>query len=146
MLELIDEKPPSSSSSSKKNQRRRILNRPIICICNDLYAPALRVLRQKALIFKLDRPQTSRLVTRLMHICHKEGLQADAHTLSALCELADNDIRSCLNTLQVLYFSFFSLHMMTMMIMMIMINEWIAKSILTKQKIVHSPKNEEVDS
>ena len=34
-------------------------------------------------------------------------MQADAHTLSALCESADNDIRSCLNTLQVIIYYYY---------------------------------------
>ena len=34
-------------------------------------------------------------------ITKKEQLKADMTSLLALCEKADNDIRSCLNTLQV---------------------------------------------
>ena len=38
-------------SKSKKNRKKEIvLQRPIICICNDLYVPALRPLRQHALL------------------------------------------------------------------------------------------------
>lgn len=35
-------------TSSKKDRRTAPLSRPVICICNDLYAPALRPLRQIA--------------------------------------------------------------------------------------------------
>jgi DNA polymerase III gamma/tau subunit len=65
------------------------------------YAPALRKLRKTALVFRFERPSTDRLASRLADICAQEGLTVDMQTLTALCEHADNDIRSCLNTLQV---------------------------------------------
>jgi len=37
-----------------------------------------------------------------IQITRQESLKTDLTTLLALCEKADNDIRSCLNTLQVL--------------------------------------------
>lgn len=43
--------------SSKKGEKVTILKRPIICICNDVYVPALRNLRQSA--FVLNFPPTS---------------------------------------------------------------------------------------
>ncbi|KAL6076877.1 AAA domain-containing protein [Balamuthia mandrillaris] len=76
------------------------LKRPIICICNDQYAPALRKLREVAKVFSFSKPYSSRLVTRLAEICNKEGLSVDSQTLDALCDLSDCDVRSCLNTLQ----------------------------------------------
>lgn len=42
---------------SKKEEKGKILKRPIICICNDVYVPALRNLRQSA--FVLNFPPTS---------------------------------------------------------------------------------------
>lgn len=38
-------------------QQLRPLMRPIICICNDLYAPALRPLRDVAKVFHFKKPQ-----------------------------------------------------------------------------------------
>ncbi|RVW32926.1 Chromosome transmission fidelity protein 18-like [Vitis vinifera] len=38
----------SGQISSKKGHKTASLSRPVICICNDLYAPALRPLRQVA--------------------------------------------------------------------------------------------------
>jgi DNA polymerase III delta prime subunit len=73
-------------------------------------------------VFRFDKPDLGRLTTRLQEICnkvsihsppvsglllltrsalHQEGLRADTQTVMALCNLADHDIRSCLNTLQV---------------------------------------------
>jgi len=76
------------------------LRRPIICICNDPYVPALRDLRSIARVFRFEKADVSRLTSRLLEICNKEGLRADQQTLMALVQLADHDIRSCLNTLQ----------------------------------------------
>ncbi|RDX92278.1 Chromosome transmission fidelity protein 18-like protein, partial [Mucuna pruriens] len=73
--------------SSKKGSKTPSLSRPVICICNDLYAPALRPLRQ---------------VAKLTYICNKEGMKASAIALTALAEYTECDIRSCLNTLQFL--------------------------------------------
>lgn len=84
------------------NSTKKPLRRPILCLCNDPYAPALRQLRRHALHFTLERPKTASLCSRLLEICKKEDLVTDAHALSALCGLADNDIRSCLNTLQMI--------------------------------------------
>lgn len=40
------------------------------------------------------------LVKRLKTICDEEGLGADSKNLTMLTELAEGDLRSCLNTLQ----------------------------------------------
>ncbi len=39
---------------------------------------------------------------RLRVICRRERIETDTRALLAMCELADNDVRSCLNTLQFL--------------------------------------------
>lgn len=44
----------------------------------------------------------SRLVQRLLEVCRMEGMRASLSALTALCDKAENDIRSCLNTLQVM--------------------------------------------
>lgn len=88
----------TGAKTTAKN--RHPLTRPLICICNDLYASVLRPLRQMAKIFTLDTPHSQRLVTRLKYICRHEGIKASTGALAALCSSADNDIRYCLNTLQ----------------------------------------------
>nr|KYP50805.1 Chromosome transmission fidelity protein 18 isogeny [Cajanus cajan] len=101
--------------SSKKGSKTASLSRPVICICNDLYAPALRPLRQVAKVHIIVQPTVSRVVNsfinsslnlndlcRLTYICNKEGMKASAIALSALAEYTECDIRSCLNTLQFL--------------------------------------------
>ncbi|KAL8593155.1 hypothetical protein ACOMHN_009810 [Nucella lapillus] len=84
----------------KKKKEGDMLRRPVICICNDQYTPALRQLRQQALVMTFPPTEPSRLATRLSEVVRQEQLKADLNTLLALCERTDNDIRSCLNTLQ----------------------------------------------
>ncbi|XP_077130528.1 chromosome transmission fidelity protein 18 homolog [Ranitomeya variabilis] len=92
-----------AAATKKKKKDGGLMLRPIICICNDQYVPSLRQLRQQA--FMLNFPQTlpSRLVQRLYEITLKQGMKADTGALMALCEKTDNDIRSCINTLQFLH-------------------------------------------
>ncbi|TRY77674.1 hypothetical protein DNTS_017957 [Danionella cerebrum] len=116
----------------KKKKKQSVLLRPIICICNDLYVPALRPLRQQAFLLAFPQTLPSRLVQRLaevisaalldilrvisrtfvlvdscklvfLQITRRQGMKADTGTLMALCEKTDNDIRSCINTLQFLH-------------------------------------------
>ncbi|XP_064151379.1 chromosome transmission fidelity protein 18 homolog isoform X1 [Loxodonta africana] len=80
-----------------------LLMRPIICICNDQFAPSLRQLKQQALLLHFPPTLSSRLVQRLQEISQRWGMQADPGVLVALCEKTDNDIRACINTLQFLH-------------------------------------------
>ncbi|KAL5702496.1 hypothetical protein ACHQM5_027709 [Ranunculus cassubicifolius] len=90
----------AKSSSRKKHNAK--LSRPVICICNDLYAPALRSLRQIAKVHVFVQPTVIRVVNRLKYICNKEQFRATSISLTALAEYTECDIRSCLNTLQFL--------------------------------------------
>ncbi|XP_033940803.1 chromosome transmission fidelity protein 18 homolog [Pseudochaenichthys georgianus] len=92
-----------AETGKKKKKKETILLRPIICICNDLYTPALRPLRQLAFLLVFPQTQPSRLAQRLSEISRKQGMKTDTATLLSLCEKTDNDIRSCINTLQFLH-------------------------------------------
>ncbi|XP_014824520.1 PREDICTED: chromosome transmission fidelity protein 18 homolog, partial [Poecilia mexicana] len=92
-----------TETAKKKKKKESVLLRPIICICNDLYVPALRPLRQQAFLLAFPQTQPSRLSQRLAEISTLQGLKADTGTLMCLCEKTDNDIRSCINTLQFLH-------------------------------------------
>ncbi|KAM9362545.1 chromosome transmission fidelity protein 18 homolog [Symphorus nematophorus] len=92
-----------SETAKKKKKKESILLRPIICICNDLYVPALRPLRQQAFLLTFPPTQPSRLAQRLAEISVRQGMKTDTGTLMSLCEKTDNDIRSCINTLQFLH-------------------------------------------
>lgn len=105
LLATINRKdtPGGDGDTKKKKKKESILLRPIICICNDLYVPALRPLRQQAFLLVFPQTQPSRLAQRLSEIAVRQGMKADNGTLISLCEKTDNDIRSCINTLQFLF-------------------------------------------
>ncbi|XP_050219762.1 uncharacterized protein LOC126670137 [Mercurialis annua] len=92
----------SGSASTKKRHKATSLSRPVICICNDLYAPVLRPLRQIAKVHIFVQPTANRVVNRLKFICNMEGMKVSSIALTALAEYTECDIRSCLNTLQFL--------------------------------------------
>ncbi|XP_035515241.1 chromosome transmission fidelity protein 18 homolog [Morone saxatilis] len=92
-----------SETAKKKKKKESLLLRPIICICNDLYVPALRPLRLQAFLLNFPQTQPSRLAQRLAEISLRQGMKADTGSLMSLCEKTDNDIRSCINTLQFLH-------------------------------------------
>jgi chromosome transmission fidelity protein 18 len=87
-----DEKKPTNA----KNE----IKRPIICICNDLYAKVLAVLRKEALVFHIKRASTIKLEKRLKEICQLECLNIDTATIKNLCNKSNNDIRVCINALE----------------------------------------------
>ncbi|EPB93080.1 hypothetical protein HMPREF1544_00154 [Mucor circinelloides 1006PhL] len=91
--EITDEK-------KGKQKGPKPLLRPIICICNDAYAPVLRPLRMVAQQVQFRKVPMMTLAKRLQSICDNEGLESDLRTLSLLSETTDGDLRSCLNTLQ----------------------------------------------
>ncbi|XP_047324218.1 chromosome transmission fidelity protein 18 homolog [Impatiens glandulifera] len=89
--------------ASKKKPKKASLTRPVICICNDLYTPALRPLRQVAKVHVFVQPTLTRVVDRLKFICKKEALKTSSIALTTLAQYTECDIRSCLNTLQFLH-------------------------------------------
>ncbi|WRT65827.1 uncharacterized protein IL334_002777 [Kwoniella shivajii] len=96
LIKLIQDVP----ARKKSNTPARPLRRPIICICNDLYASSLRPLRPFARIIRFRKPQPQFLVKRLREICDREILSADLRSLTTLVDVTSGDVRSCLNTLQ----------------------------------------------
>ena len=90
------------TDKKKNGGDRTTIRRPIICICNDLYTASLRPLRKLALVIPFPPTVSSRLASRLKEITASEKLQADLTALLALCKKSENDIRSCLSTLQFL--------------------------------------------
>lgn len=76
------------------------LTRPVICICNDPYSPALRDLKALCEVFVFSPPTETRLIQRLKNVCLSEGLMISGTTLAMLCQTCGQDIRSAINTLQ----------------------------------------------
>ena len=95
--------PGGQQRGGSKGQQSSVVpvTRPIICICNDQYAPSLRELRRNAKVFVFRPPSEQRLVSRLQGVCTAEKIVGVARqSLSALCLATGNDIRSAINTLQ----------------------------------------------
>ncbi|KZT27298.1 P-loop containing nucleoside triphosphate hydrolase protein [Neolentinus lepideus HHB14362 ss-1] len=99
LVELTLDK-PRKKRGKKDPATSRPLLRPIVCICNDLYASSLAKLRQHARIVRFNRPADIHIVKRLREICDKEGLRAESRALTALVGIAKGDLRGCLNALQ----------------------------------------------
>lgn len=76
------------------------LLRPIICICNNVYAPALRPLRQISQCFHVSPPAPTKLSRRLQDVCVAENVDVDLWHLVDLAKHSEGDIRACLNSLQ----------------------------------------------
>ncbi|XP_068762214.1 chromosome transmission fidelity protein 18 homolog [Montipora capricornis] len=105
LLSVIKQKESVGPSIKKAKRKKKAspLSRPIICICNDQYAPALRQLRQVAFLVAFPPTTPARLAARLLEVSRQESINTEMTTLTALCEKTDNDIRSCLNTLQFIH-------------------------------------------
>lgn len=58
-----------SSDGNLKKSNKQIVKRPIICICNDLYVPALKELRKIALVLHVPPIEARRLSDRLGLVC-----------------------------------------------------------------------------
>lgn len=86
----------------QKQTTTTYLRRPIICICNHKYAPALRPLLPYATHFSVEPPSSNRLVARLKAILNEEKIPmlGGGPILHQLVTSSGGDIRSCLFTLQ----------------------------------------------
>jgi chromosome transmission fidelity protein 18 len=77
------------------------LRRPLILICNNKYAPALRPILSHCRHFNLAAPSQVRLISRLRACLQEEHLVVSGTSvLHQLGSVAGGDIRSCLHTLQ----------------------------------------------
>ncbi|KAF8309804.1 P-loop containing nucleoside triphosphate hydrolase protein [Clavulina sp. PMI_390] len=99
LVGLTIDPPRRRNPNGTKNARRPLL-RPIICVCNDLYAPSLAKLRLCAKIVRIHPSSTHVLTKRLKDICDEESLRTESRALTTLAEVCQGDIRSCLNALQ----------------------------------------------
>jgi chromosome transmission fidelity protein 18 len=70
----------STGQEGKKRQKKQqgpgLLLRPIICICNDLYVPSLRQLRQVALSISFPPTLPHKLASRLLEVSSTEMVTA----------------------------------------------------------------------
>ena len=84
----------------KKSEGSGLLLRPIVAICNNIYAPALEKLKQHCEIVSFKRPADSALQERLVSICETEKLHVPVKQINNLIDIAQGDIRNCINNLQ----------------------------------------------
>ncbi|SMN21797.1 similar to Saccharomyces cerevisiae YMR078C CTF18 Subunit of a complex with Ctf8p that shares some subunits with Replication Factor C and is required for sister chromatid cohesion [Maudiozyma saulgeensis] len=89
-----------SKNKKKKKKSPNLLLRPIIAICNNIYAPALEKLKPYCEIVAFKRPSDSAIQERLLDICDKEKLPLPVKTLNDLIDLSQGDVRNCINNLQ----------------------------------------------
>jgi len=70
LLSVIKDSESTSAAKSarKKRANASILQRPIICICNDLYVPSLRHLRQSAFLVTFYGTSSIALSARLLEV------------------------------------------------------------------------------
>ncbi|KAJ3349554.1 hypothetical protein GGF32_005376 [Allomyces javanicus] len=72
---------------------------PIICIANDTSSPRMRTFKANCLELKFARPDAQHIRSRLMTICHREGLKLGAPAIDALVASTNRDIRQVLHLL-----------------------------------------------
>jgi chromosome transmission fidelity protein 18 len=77
----------STGTKKRKGDKFRLL-RPLILICNDLYHPSLRPLRQSSMaeIVHIRKPALNMVVSRMQEIFGKEDIQCDSDGVRRLCE------------------------------------------------------------
>jgi len=103
LVDIVKAEIPSKNNKKKQTSTTATyLRRPIICICNHKYAPALRPLLPYAVHFNVEPPSSARLVARLKAILNEEkmSMMGGGPLLHQLVVSSGGDIRSCLFTLQ----------------------------------------------
>lgn len=75
------------TTKKRKGDGFRFL-RPLILICNDVYHPSLRLLRQGTLVevIHIRKPPLNMIIPRLHAIFEKEGIPCDGDGVRQLCE------------------------------------------------------------
>lgn len=73
---------------------------PIVCICNDRQSTKIKSLANSCLDLRLKRPMKMTIAKRLVQIAEKEGVSVELNAAELLAESCGNDIRQCLNALQ----------------------------------------------
>jgi len=98
LVEIIKEEIPLKVGKGRKP----FLRRPIIFICNQKYAPALRPLLPYAQQFEVTPPSSERLISRIRAILSAEGISVGGGSslLNQLVHATGGDIRSALFSLQ----------------------------------------------
>lgn len=89
-----------AGGKSQGKNKNQLLTRPIVAICNNLYAPALEKLRPHCEIIAFCKPSETALLERLELVCKTEKVPVSKAYLKDLAVLSQGDVRNCLNNLQ----------------------------------------------
>ncbi|EFQ30692.1 ATPase [Colletotrichum graminicola] len=93
-LVLLDQKNSAGASNASGRKKKKgddfRLMRPLILICNDVYHPSLRPLRQSGMaeIIHVGKPGIDAVVTRLKTVFDKEGIPCEKDAARKICEAA----------------------------------------------------------
>lgn len=72
---------------------------PLILICNERRLPKMRPFDNVAFDIRFNRPTVDQIRSRIMTICHREGLKMPPQVVDALIEGTGKDIRQIINML-----------------------------------------------
>jgi len=72
---------------------------PLILICNERRLPKMKPFDHVAFDIKFTRPTVDQIRSRIMTICHREGLKLPPQVIDALIEGSNKDIRQIINML-----------------------------------------------
>ncbi|KAL2197161.1 replication factor RFC1 C terminal domain-containing protein [Corynascus similis CBS 632.67] len=72
---------------------------PLILICNERRLPKMKPFDHVAFDIKFQRPTVDQIRSRIMTICHREGLKMPPQVINALIEGSGKDIRQIINML-----------------------------------------------
>lgn len=111
IVKVLSELVGADNRTHRKDQRKRrdfVLNRPIICIANDIYTNrqgAMERLRPmcEVVAFKKAEAKSNAIQTikeHLMAVCQREKLALDYQVIGDVVDMCEGDIRACLNHLQ----------------------------------------------
>ena len=70
---------------------------PLILICNERRLPKMKPFDHVAFDVKFQRPTVDQIRSRIMTICHREGLKMPPQVVNALIEGSNKDIRQIIN-------------------------------------------------
>lgn len=70
---------------------------PLILICNERKLPKMKPFDHAAFDVRFNRPTVDQVRSRIMTICHREGLKLPVPVLDALIEGSNKDIRQIIN-------------------------------------------------
>jgi chromosome transmission fidelity protein 18 len=91
-LILLDQKNSATVGTTQTKKKKKgddfRLMRPLILICNDVYHPSLRPLRQSSFaeIIHVRKPPLDAVITRMKSVFEKEGVSCDSDAVRRLCE------------------------------------------------------------